>query len=180
MTTIRNIEFFTDPYGNVMVSDANGVRSYTAEDNELTSALFIRIEEEYPEAFKALTELYRKSMPNAPYFRYRVCHRFIRCNFSIFDRKADIDNGGNFLLEEVQCPMRGECLYDGIICNARHNTNLTQRQQEVMKLYCEGLSYQEIGEALFISPETVKTIKRDAFRKVGVHDINEFRNRVKL
>ena len=76
--------------------------------------------------------------------------------------------------------MRGECLYDGIICNARHNTNLTQRQQEVMKLYCEGMSYQEIGEALFISPETVKTIKRDAFRKVGVHDINEFRNKVKL
>lgn len=178
--TIRNIEFFTDPYGNVTVSDANGVRSYTTEDNELTSALFLRIEDEYPEAFKALTELYRKSAPNAPYFRYRVCHRFVRCNFSVFDRKVDIDNSGNFLLEDVQCPMRGECLYDGIICNARHNTKLTQRQEEVMRLYCEGLSYQEIGEELFISPETVKTIKRDAFRKVGVHDINEFRNKVKL
>jgi DNA-binding CsgD family transcriptional regulator len=49
-----------------------------------------------------------------------------------------------------------------------------------MRRYCEGLTYQEIAEMLFISPETVKTIKRDAFRKVGVHDINDFRNKVKL
>ena len=180
MAKLRNIEFFTDPYGNVMVADANGVRTYELEDAEFTSALFLQIEDEYPEAFKALTELYRKSMPNAPYFRYRVCHRFIRCNFSPYDRKVDIDNNCQFLLEEVQCPMRGECLYEGVICGAKYNNRLTQRQQEVMKLYCAGMGYEEIGRALFISPETVKTIKRDAFRKAGVHDINEFRNKVQL
>lgn len=76
--------------------------------------------------------------------------------------------------------MRGECLYEGVICGAKRNTRLTQRQEEVMKLYCEGMTYDEIGRALFISPETVKTIKRDAFRKVGAHDINDFRNKVQL
>jgi DNA-binding CsgD family transcriptional regulator len=93
---------------------------------------------------------------------------------------VDIDAQGAFCLEEVQCPMRGECQLDGIVCGAKFNTRLTARQEEVMRRYCEGLTYQEIAEMLFISPETVKTIKRDAFRKVGVHDINDFRNKVKL
>lgn len=180
MAQLRDIEFFTDPFGNIMVSDSRGVHTYAVEDCDITSALFVRIEDEYPEAFKALTELYRKSMPNAPYFRYLVCHRFVRCNFSMFDQKVDIDAQGLFKLEEVQCPMRSECLYEGVICGAKFNNKLTQRQQEVMKLYCNGLGYDEIGRALFISRETVKTIKRDAFRKVGVHDINEFRNKIQL
>lgn len=180
MTKLRNIEFFADPFGNVMVSDVNGVRTYAIEDKELTSALFLQIEDEYPEAFRALTELYRKSMPNAPYFRYLVCHRFVRCNFSVYDRKVDINEQGMMLLEEVQCPLRGECLYEGVICGAKYNNKLTQRQQEVMKLYCDGKTYEEISRTLFISPETVKTIKRDAFRKAGAHDINEFRNKIRL
>lgn len=177
---LSNIEFFADPHNHVMIADEQGIRTYSQEDSDFTSAMIVRIEEEYPEAYKALSELYRRSMPNAPYFRWLVVHRFIRCNFSVYDRKEDIDRQGVFHLEEVQCPMRGECPHDGRICNAKHNNRLTSRQEEVMRLYCEGLSYEEIGDRLFISPETVKTIKRDAFRKVGAHDINEFRNKVSL
>ena len=180
MAKLSNVEFFLDPFGKVMISDANGVRTYTQEDLDFTSLMFSRIEEEYPEAFRALSDLYKRSMPNAPYFRWLVVSRFVRCNFSNYDRKVDIDAQGAFCLEEVQCPMRGECQLDGIVCGAKFNTRLTARQEEVMRRYCEGLTYQEIAEMLFISPETVKTIKRDAFRKVGVHDINEFRNKVKL
>ena len=53
-----------------MISDANGVRTYTQEDLDFTSLMFSRIEEEYPEAFRALSEIYKRSMPNAPYFRW--------------------------------------------------------------------------------------------------------------
>lgn len=177
---LANIEFFADPYGNVMIADSKGVRSYEVEDDELTSALFIRIQDEYPEAFKALSELYQRSMPNAPYFRYRVCHRFIRCNFSVYDRKHDIDADGRFKLEEVQCPLRSECLYAGVICGAKFNTRLTQRQEEVMRLYVQGRTEQEIAEALFISPETVHSTKRNAYRKAGVHSLAEFIQKTNL
>jgi DNA-binding CsgD family transcriptional regulator len=180
MTTLKNIEFYTDPYNNVLIADGNGVRTYTFEDHDITAMMFARIEEDYPEAFKALTEFYQRSIPNVPYFRWLVVCRFIRCNFSLYDRKTDIDACGVFQLEEVQCPLRGECKLDGVVCRAKLNNKLTARQEEVMRHYCEGLTYQEIAERLYISPETVKTIKRDAFRKVGVHDINEFRNKVKL
>ena len=180
MAKLVNIEFYTDPFGNIMIANDGGVKTFTQEDTELVSAMFLRIEDEYPEAFKALCEIYRRSMPNTPYFRWLVVSRFIRCNFSIYDSKIDVSIAGVFELEEVSCPLRGECQHDGVICRAKFNSRLTPRQEEVMRLYCEGLSYEEVGEKLYISPETVKTIKRDAFRKVGVHDINEFRNKVKL
>lgn len=180
MRILNNIEFFTDPHGKVMISDQNGIHSYEIEDREFTSALFLRIEDEYPAAFKALTELYRKSSVNVPYFRYLVCSRFIRCNFSAYDRRVDIDHQGQFQLEEVSCPLRSECLYAGVICDAKFNTHLSQRQEEVMRLYCEGLSEEEIGRELFISPETVKTTKRNAFRKAGVHSLAEFMQKIKL
>ena len=180
MAKLENMEFYIDPFGKVMIVDKDGVHSYEQEDDDFTSLMFARIEEDYPEAFKALCEVYKSSIPNIRYYRWLVVNRFIRCNLSAYDRKVDIDSQGVFRLEEVQCPMRGECQLDGIVCGAKFNTRLTARQEEVMRRYCEGLNYQEIAEMLFISPETVKTIKRDAFRKVGVHDINEFRNKVKL
>ncbi|WP_297851782.1 helix-turn-helix transcriptional regulator [uncultured Alistipes sp.] len=174
MPELRNIEFFNDPEGGVMIRDNEGVRTYQPEDKELTRALFTRIEIEYPKAFKALTEIYHKSRANVNYYRYLVCHRFIRCNFGSLDKKQDIDGTGRFTFEEVSCPIKGECKYSGVICGAEFDTRLTARQQEVMKLYCKGLEPEEIAEQLYISPETVKTTKRDAFRKAGVHDIREF------
>lgn len=180
MAKLSNIEFFADPFGQVMISDERGVRSYTQEEVDLTSALFVRIEDEYPEAFKALSELYARSAMNAPYFRYLVCSRFIRCNFSAYDRKVDIDGLGQFKLEEVSCPLRAECLYAGIICDAKFNNKLTQRQEDVMKLYCEGYDEEDIARELSISRETVKTTKRNAFRKVGVHSLSEFMAKIKF
>lgn len=174
MQELRNIEFFNDPEGKVMIRNDKGVHTYRPEDKELTSALFARIENEYPKAFKALTEIYHKSRANVNYYYYLVCHRFIRCNFGSLDKKQDIDGTGRFTFEEVSCPIKGECKYSGVICGAEFDTRLTARQQEVMKLYCQGLEPEEIAEQLYISPETVRTTKRDAFRKAGVHDIREF------
>lgn len=91
MQTIRNIEFFNDPEGGVMVRDTEGVHTYQPEDKMLTGALFTRIETEYPKAFKALAEIYRKSRANVNYYRFLICHRFIRCNFGRLDNRQDIE-----------------------------------------------------------------------------------------
>ena len=172
--TLSNIEFFNTPEGEVMIRTDERVYTYQPEDKALTSELFARIESEYPKAFSALSDIYRKSRANVNYYRYLVCHRFIRCNFGSLDKKKDIDGIGRFTFEEVNCPIKGECKYAGVICGAEFDTRLTARQQEVMKLYCPGIELEEIAERLYISPETVKTTKRDAFRKAGVHDIREF------
>jgi DNA-binding NarL/FixJ family response regulator len=44
--------------------------------------------------------------------------------------------------------------------------NLTQRERDVLRLLADGNSNEEIGKALFISPETVRTHVRKAMTKL--------------
>ncbi len=44
--------------------------------------------------------------------------------------------------------------------------NITQRERDVLRLLADGLSNEEIGKALFISPETVRTHVRKAMAKL--------------
>jgi RNA polymerase sigma factor (sigma-70 family) len=52
--------------------------------------------------------------------------------------------------------------------------HLTPRERQITKLYCRGLSNNEIAARLVISPETVKTHLRNATKKFG------FRRRAEL
>ncbi|WP_069366598.1 response regulator transcription factor [Salisediminibacterium beveridgei] len=47
---------------------------------------------------------------------------------------------------------------------------LTARELEVLKRMCEGMSNQEIGDALFISMKTVKVHVSNILSKLDVHD----------
>ena len=53
-------------------------------------------------------------------------------------------------------------------------TPLTKREQKVAELLCEGLSYQAIGEKLFISFHTVKNHVQNIFAKYGVNGRYQF------
>lgn len=44
---------------------------------------------------------------------------------------------------------------------------LTVRERDILRLLADGLSNEEIGNALFISPETVRTHVRKAMAKLG-------------
>jgi DNA-binding NarL/FixJ family response regulator len=44
--------------------------------------------------------------------------------------------------------------------------NLTQRERDVLRLLADGMSNEEIGKSLFISPETVRTHVRKAMDKL--------------
>ncbi|MFY8128762.1 MAG: response regulator [Chitinophagaceae bacterium] len=50
---------------------------------------------------------------------------------------------------------------------------LTEREQEILKLLCEGLSPKEIGEQLFLSPRTVETHKKHIMFKFDVTTIGK-------
>jgi DNA-binding NarL/FixJ family response regulator len=43
---------------------------------------------------------------------------------------------------------------------------LTQREREVLRLLADGLRYEEIGKALFLSPETVRAHVRKAMKRL--------------
>jgi DNA-binding CsgD family transcriptional regulator len=51
--------------------------------------------------------------------------------------------------------------------------SLRPREQTILGLYAEGLSAEAIGRMLFISPHTVRTHVKNAFRRLGVHSREE-------
>lgn len=174
MKKLANIEFYSAPAGNVEMRDSDGVHTYREEDIEITNEMFSRIESDYPDAFKALCEKYKASRNNIPYFKYKVVRCFIRCNFGRYDNQDDIDSTGNFHFEYVPCPLEGECAWYNIICNPKFNTKLSIRETEVMKLYVNGCTPEEVADRLCLSVNTVQTHKRNAMQRVGVHSFSEF------
>lgn len=51
--------------------------------------------------------------------------------------------------------------------------DLTEREQEVLRLSARGFTSREIGEKLIISPKTVDTYRQRAFDKLGIEHRNE-------
>ncbi len=86
----------------------------------------------------------------------------------------DIDHVGNFNFEEPECPMKGECPHEGVICRPKFNSKLSSREIEVMKLYYENMDDSEISSRLYISIDTVRTHKRNAFQRLKIHSMSEF------
>ena len=77
------------------------------------------------------------------------------------------------LVDAIERVHRGEKVIDG---NGGHqpvpwpgsSRGLTARQSEVVALLLQGLSNQEIAEALFVDVNTVKTHLRHAYKALGV------------
>ena len=76
------------------------------------------------------------------------------------------------LVRAVERVAAGEAYVDpvlaGVLVSAQTEKipSLTQREREVLRLLADGLSNEEIGKRLFISPETVRTHVRKAMAKL--------------
>lgn len=175
---LSNIEFYSTPDGEVMVKEHNqAVRKLEETDRELIQKLFIIIRDRYPHAFTALSELYSKSERNHSHFEYKICHRFIRCNFGEYDQyKYDISRDGSFEFEEVRCPLRGECQCEGVICKPQLNTQLSDRECEVLALIAEGMQSNDIATELSISVSTVNRHRENIKAKLKLKTIGQMVN----
>lgn len=154
---LEKIEFYSSPDGTINVKPFNQpMFVYDMSCKSITEEMIILIRDLYPGAFKALAELYSKSERNKEFFEYKIVHRFIRCNFGEYDALTyDINQSGCFNVEDVRCPLRGECLMEGVICKPILQSKLTNREQEIAELLAGGLTRQEIASQLEISVYTV-------------------------
>lgn len=146
---------------------------------DLVEKIYNRIKEDYPEAFQALRECYKESAPNKIYYRFIMVQRFLKCNLGQLDSMAfDFDNGIiNF--ERMDCPIRLDCKYDGVICNPIYKTSLSASEMRVGMLWYDGLSKEEIAGMLYLSPETVNNHIRSIYRKLDIHEKADFVKYVK-
>jgi DNA-binding CsgD family transcriptional regulator len=59
--------------------------------------------------------------------------------------------------------------------NVQRWRDLTEREQQVVSLYCPGYDYRQIAERLVISPDTAKTHLRNSVIKFGFERREELR-----
>ena len=141
---------------------------------ELIDDILSLIKDKFPDAYKALQECYKDSAPNRIYYKYVMVKRFLKCNFGQLDSTYyDIDNPKiNF--ERVDCPLRLECKYDGIICSPLFKTSLSAQEMKIGKYWYDGLTKSEIAGMMYLSPETVNNHIRNIYYKLDVHEKAEF------
>lgn len=154
---LERIEFYNSPDGSVNIKPfGKPMFVYDESCKRITQEMIVLIRDLYPAAFTALAELYSKSERNKDFFEFRIVHRFIRCNFGEYDALSyDINSVGELNMEDVRCPLRGECLFEGVICKSPMNTELSPRETEVATLLAKGYSRQEVADELEISIFTV-------------------------
>ena len=172
---MKDIEFyiFEDELWVLLPDDSNVLVS--ENDTELIRDMLSIIRERYPDAYKALSEHYKNSAHNIPYYQYLIVRRFAKCNFGNLDStKKDIDSKGVFNFEKVQCPLRGECRFENVVCNPRFNNRISDSEMRVMKLVYDGLSNDDIAESLYLSPHTVKNHIKSVYAKLNIHEKSEF------
>ncbi len=171
---MRPIEFF-QAGSTIFFSTADSrVVELTETDTELVDHLYDRIAAEYPAAYCALVDLFSRSQKNMRYFRYRIVERFIRCNFGKCDNVADIDAHGDMHLEFVDCPLRGQCSYERIVCLPERQTSLTEAEKRVAVLLYQGKRRQQIADILFLAPCTIDNHIRHIYAKLNVHTEADF------
>lgn len=168
------VEFYITPKGDIMVHCQDGIRQLQVTDRSFISAIIRIVQEFYPEALTALSKVFEKMRFNSPVYEFNIVRRFIKCNWGKFDSILDIDQFGNLNFEEVECPLRGECHCEGIVCKPKFNSKLSERELEIMNLFYVNVPVEEIAERLCLSTETVRTHKRNAFRRIKVHSLPEF------
>ena len=171
---MKAIEFYI--FNRELWSICDGENKVVTEhDTELIGMMLNKIMQLYPEAYKALSAEYSKSSMNVPYYQYLMVRRFCKCNFGTLDNtKSDIDISGNFNFECVACPLRGECKNEGVICNPKLNTKLSDAEMRVMKLLYEGKTPAEAASILYLSPETIKSHYKSVYKKKGLSSLSEF------
>ena len=146
----------------------------TEKNQELIEEILQRIETFYPEALEALNECYAKSSLNCSYYNFLRVRRFLKCNFGELDTKDHDDDNGVFNFEKIQCPLRGECKYEGVICLPKFDSKLSDAELRVMKLYYRNESIDRIADKLYLSGHTVRNHIKASYIKLGIHSQAEF------
>lgn len=93
--------------------------------------------------------------------------KFYDCNFSEADGTPDVLPDGTLGQREfVNCPNRGNCSGEGILCIIPYG--MSKREIQVVRLIGNGLLDKEICDQLGIANDTLRNHKDSICRKAGI------------
>lgn len=168
------IEFYTSPDGHVFYRrPGEEAKRLTKFSTEVVGPLITIIRNRFPECYARLATVYKEQAT-------KMADRFIRCNFGEHGLLThDIDHDIlNF--EEVRCPLRGICADERVICKPKSMVRLSKGEQEVVKLYLNGSTLDNIAEQLHKNRSTVKTQLLRVRDKLGVDNCREIIKVIRL
>ena len=164
---LTNIEFFTHE-SEVWYRQGSGPFHQLKEsDREFIESLVSHISSFYPLAYEALCKKYERCALNKPYYFFRIATRFVRCNFSKLDNIPDISENLKCNFEYVECPLRGECEHENIICRPTFDSKLSAAELRVLRFWAQGLTKEEVAQELYLSPHTVHSHINNAYRRLN-------------
>ena len=166
---MSNVEFFLFD-NEIWYKKPDGITEQLKEQSrEVVKWMYERIESLYPIAFGKLKELYRESQSNIFYFQFRIVDRFCRCNFGAIDNVPDISNNECFKVEHVSCPLRGICKEEGVICNPKFDSKISEAEKRILEPLFRGETKEGIADKLCLSLHTINNHIRNAYTRIGVH-----------
>jgi DNA-binding NarL/FixJ family response regulator len=92
------------------------------------------------------------------------------------------DDSPDALAAAVQTVLAGGCYFGQTVQQLRRQMSqdpdcfskiLSTKEQEVLELLGQGLTNEEAGPLLALSPETVQTHRRNIMRKIGAHNATQ-------
>jgi DNA-binding CsgD family transcriptional regulator len=171
---MERIEFYSFE-DQVWYVDKDGKPHRLEESSrEVIRFMIQNIQDFYPDAYEDLVNEYKGCKPNLSYYQFRIVEHFCKCNFSSIDNVQDIDANSLFHFEHVQCPLRGICRHENIICHPRFQSGISKAEQRVLELLYRGCKHMEIADSLCLSLYTVKNHIKNAFARLGLHSEAEF------
>lgn len=108
----------------------------------------------------------KKWHPNS---KYKRLEQFISCRFGGLDHTPDISNGKVQDGEYWDCPLRGNCKSEGILCKlpTHDGKRLTNKEVKIMQLSATDKTNEVIAEELGIAFGTFHKIKKQLHAKFG-------------
>lgn len=81
-----------------------------------------------------------------------------------------LTNGEDYFPSKVWMMLKNYLRTKRVDLNSEHEEKLqlTHREVDILRLFCKGLTYKEIGANLHISPRTVETHKKNISSKINV------------
>lgn len=170
---LMNIEMYQEPGGEILIKPFNKQLFLLEEKRrDFIVPMKIMIQNDYPLAWKACQEWNKKSRHNITLFDFLNVKRFCKCNFQKYDNQADIDSYGVMHFEFTECPLRGDCRYENIICNPEFNNKLTKSDKDILRMIViQGLTSDQIALQLGRSVNTINNRRKTIQRKTGCNTI---------
>lgn len=165
---MENYEFVACADGTFVARNSTTSKVVTEFDRDIIEFIVSEVKLRYPIAYKRLCEMYERYKGNRYNFEYRIAKRFVRCNMGADDLLSMDINNGIMCLEYVNCPLRGECCDENVICCPRHQSRLTETLRQVAELYASGMSYKEMAQTLNKSDKTIANQLRSITKILGL------------